>query len=114
MDTEATSGSRSTRPQSNPGWLGSTTAVAGRVTASSRRSAVSPRRAPATAAMIVPPANATSSARMTRDRQRWRTLTRSHVPIAFICPPVLPAPSHPRCLLVLLKAINPHLAASRE
>ena len=59
--SDSTSGIPRTRPQSKPGWLGRTTAVAGKAFDVSRRSTLSPRRAPATAASTVAVATATSS-----------------------------------------------------
>jgi hypothetical protein len=77
----ATSGRARTLFQSNPGWLGSTVTVAGRVLSQSRPNAVCPRRAPLAAASTVPVASATSRASTSSDRQRRRDSSRSQVQV---------------------------------
>jgi hypothetical protein len=75
----ATSGSALTLFQLKPGWLASTATVEGSACASSRFSAVSPRRAPAAAVSTVAVHTATSRASTTSDTQRRRTSRRSQV-----------------------------------
>ncbi len=80
----ATSGRAATLAQSNPGWLGSTVAVAGSVRAHSRSKAVWPRRAPAMEVRTVAVASATSRARTASDRQRLSPSRRNQVSVISI------------------------------
>src|SRR5580693_2766422 len=85
----ATSGSALTLFQLKPGWLASTATVKGSPRASSRSSAVSPRRAPAAAVSTVAADTATSRASTTSDTQRRRTSRRSQVSTIRTSPPLL-------------------------
>ena len=80
----ATSGRAAILAQSNPGWLGSTVAVAGSVRAQSRSNAVWPRRAPAMEVRMVAVARAMSRARTASDRQRLSPSRRSQVSVISI------------------------------
>src|ERR1700734_69347 len=93
----ATSGSALILFQLKPGWLASTATVKGSPCASSRSSAVSPRRAPAVAVSTVAVDNATSRASTTSDTQRRRASRRSQV-MTIRTPP----PTSPRYELLLL------------
>ncbi len=80
----STPGSRRTESQSNPGWLGCTRTVAGRVTALSRSTAEPPRRAPVAAAVTAAELSATSTARATRARTRRRMSSRTHIHMGLL------------------------------
>ncbi len=78
MVSASTSGSARIRFQSKPGSFGTTSAVAGRVTASSRVTVLAPRRAPATAVSTVALVMAISRQQASSAGQRSRASRRSH------------------------------------
>ena len=89
--TASTCGRARTLFQSKPGWLGSTVTVAGSVGPYSRFTAVSPRRAPATAVRTVAVASAISRASRASERQRRSSSSRSQVVvIRMVGPPTSP------------------------